>query len=58
MGRIFALVSVPVLVVGLIVAGRAIVVSRGLRTVMTAVVPCPAIAVPPVYVAIAIAESP
>ena len=46
------------LVVGLIVAGRAIVVGAALGTMMTPVVPCPAIAVLPVYVAVVVLESP
>src|SRR5580704_5926284 len=50
--------GILVLVVGLIVAGRAIVVGLALRTVFTPVVPFPAIAVLPVYVALVVAESP
>src|SRR5580704_2893885 len=42
---VFALMGVLVLVVGLIVAGRAIVVGLTLGTVLTTVVPSPAIAV-------------
>jgi len=50
--------GVLVLVVGLIVAGRAIVVGLTLSTVLTTVVPSPAIAVLPIYVAAGVAELP
>ena len=56
----FALMSALVLelVVASSVARRAIMVRAALRTMMTPVVPSPAIAVPPVDVAIGVAESP
>ena len=50
--------GVLVLVVGLIVARRAIVVRRAIGAVLTSVVPSPAIAVLPIYVAAGIAELP
>ena len=53
-----ALVSVLVLVVRLIVARRAIVVGLALGAMLTSVVPSPAIAVLPIYVAAGIAELP
>ena len=55
---VFALMGVLVLVVGLIVAGRAIVVGLALRTVFTSVVPSPAIAMLPIDVAAGVAELP
>ena len=57
-GRIQALVGVLVLIVRLIVARRAIVVRRAVGAMLTSVVPSPAIAVLPIYVAAGIAELP
>ena len=54
----FALMGILVLVVGLIVAMRAIVVGLALRTMFAPVVPFPAIAVLPVHITLVVAESP
>ena len=47
-----------VLVVGLIVAGRAVVVLATLLAMSPPVVPCPTIAVLPVHITLVVAESP